>query len=137
MITRLKHTLLILAGILSLALGVIGAFVPLLPTVPLVLLAAYCFARSSERLHAWLINNPHFGSIIRNFEAGRGIPRKVKVRAILVVWLSMTVSAIIVARVPLVIMLALIGSGVTAYLWRQPEPVLQPVDRGGPAGSEG
>jgi len=128
MITPLKHTLLILAGILSLALGVVGAFVPLLPTVPLVLLAGFCFARSSERLHGWLINNPHFGAIIRNFEAGRGIPRRVKIRAIVVVWLSMTVSALVVARLPLVILLATIGTGVSIFLWRQPEPAAQPAD---------
>lgn len=122
MITPLKHTLLIIAGCLSLAIGVIGAFIPLLPTVPLVLLSGFCFARSSERLHTWLINNPHFGSIIRNFESGGEIPRRVKIRAITVIWISMTVSALIVARLPLVIMLAVIGSGVTIYLWTRPEP---------------
>ena len=131
MITPLKHTLLILIGILSLVLGVIGAFVPLLPTVPLVLLSGFCFARSSERLHSWLINNPHFGAIIRNFEAGRGIPRNVKIRAIVVVWLSMTVSAIIVARLPLVVMLAAIGAGVSIFLWRQPEPLTQSAESPG------
>jgi uncharacterized membrane protein YbaN (DUF454 family) len=123
MITPLKHTLLIIAGSLSLALGVIGAFVPLLPTVPLVLLAGFCFARSSERLHTWLINNPHFGSIIRNFESGGEIPRRIKIRAITVLWISMIISAVMVARLPLVIMLAAIGTGVTLYLWRRPEPV--------------
>jgi len=122
MITPLKHALLIVAGSISLALGVIGAFLPLLPTVPLVLLSGFCFARSSERLHTWLISNPHFGSIIRNFESGGEIPRRIKIRAITVIWISMIISAVIVARLPLVIMLAAIGSGVTFYLWRRPEP---------------
>ncbi|MBT8147781.1 MAG: YbaN family protein [Gammaproteobacteria bacterium] len=122
MITHLKHSLLILAGCVSLVLGVIGAFMPLLPTVPLVLLAGFCFARSSERLHTWLISNPHFGSIIRNFETGGEIPRRVKIRAISVIWISMIISALIVAKLPLVVMLTVIGSGVTFYLWRRPEP---------------
>ena len=126
MITPLKHTLLIVAGTLSLVTGVIGIFLPLLPTVPLVLLAGFCYARSSERLHTWLINNRHFGPIISNFEAGRGVPRRVKVRAITVIWLSMFVSAWIVARLPLVIMLMVIGLSVSIYLWRLPEPANSP-----------
>lgn len=111
-------------GALSLATGVIGIFLPLIPTVPLVLLAGFCFARSSRRLHDWLVSNPYFGAIIRNFEAGKGIPRRIKIRAITVVWISMGISMAIVARLPLIIMLAVIGLGVSVYLWRQPEPIL-------------
>ncbi|HJN94543.1 MAG TPA: YbaN family protein [Gammaproteobacteria bacterium] len=121
MLTPIKHWLLIIAGIISLALGVVGAFLPLLPTVPLVLLAAFCFARSSERLHRWLLSNRHFGAIVRNFEAGQGIPRRVKIRAITVVWISMGISCSIVAQVLLCTMLFLIGMGVSIYLWRMPE----------------
>ena len=121
MLTPLRHWLLIVAGIISLALGVIGAFLPLLPTVPLVLLAGFCFARSSERLHTWLVNNKHFGAIIRSFEAGQGISRQVKIRAITVVWISMGISCWIVATPSLCLLLAAIGAGVSIYLWRQPE----------------
>lgn len=125
MITPLKHTLLIIVGSMSLILGVIGAFLPLLPTVPLVLLAAFCFARSSEKLHSWLLENRHFGSIIRNFEAGKGIPRRVKLKAIGMLWISMAVSITIVARFPLILLLITIGTAVSIYLWRQPEPKSQ------------
>ena len=121
MLAPLKRYVLIVSGISSLTLGVIGAFLPLLPTVPLVLLAAFCFARSSERLHTWLINHGSFGRIIRNFESGNGIPRRVKVRAIVVIWISMGISCWIVSRVALCIMLALIGLGVSVYLYRLPE----------------
>ncbi len=121
MLTPLKRITLIICGVISLITGTIGAFVPLLPTVPLVLLAGFCFARSSERLHTWLINNRHFGAIIRNFEAGKGIPRKVKVRAIVTVWLSMGISCWIVDRLILCIMLACIGAAVSIYIYRQPE----------------
>ncbi len=121
MLTPIKRALLVGAGCLSLLLGVIGAFLPLLPTVPLVLLAAYCFARSSERLHQWLLSHPYFGPILRNFAAGKGVPRKVKIRAIVTIWLSMGLSCWIVARPILCLMLALIGLCTSIYLWRLPE----------------
>ncbi|MCG8415380.1 MAG: YbaN family protein [Pseudomonadales bacterium] len=121
MLTPLKKVLLVVGGCLSLVLGVIGAFVPLLPTVPLVLLAGFCFARSSDRLHNWLLNHPYFGVILRNFEAGKGIPRKIKIRAIVMVWISMGLSCWIVDRLVLCLMLFAIGLSVSVYLWRQPE----------------
>lgn len=121
MLTPLKRSLLVIGGIVSLVLGVIGAFLPLLPTVPLVLLAAFCFARSSETLHNRLINHKHFGAIVRNFEAGQGVPRRVKLRAIVIIWISMGISCWIVAQVFLCAMLFAIGAGVSIYLWRLPE----------------
>ena len=72
----------LVAGLLSLAIGIIGIVLPLVPTTPLVLLAAYCFARSSERLHGWLVNHPRLGRYIRDFESGRGIPRRAKILAV-------------------------------------------------------
>ncbi|MFN3236028.1 MAG: YbaN family protein [Pseudomonadales bacterium] len=122
MLQHTKRTLLTLGGLLSLGLGIVGAFLPLLPTVPFVLLAAFCFAKSSERLHTWLVNHRAFGRIIRDFEAGNGIPRRVKVRAISLLWISMAISAWIVARPMLWGILALVGTCTTIYLWRLPEP---------------
>ena len=116
-----KRCLLISAGITALALGVLGAFLPMLPTVPFVLLAGYCFARSSPRLHTWLVEHRMFGGVIRNFEAGNGLPRKVKYRAILIIWLSIGVSCLLVDRVELYFMLAVIGLVVSSYLYRLPE----------------
>lgn len=71
----LARVLYLLAGLLSLALGVIGAFLPLLPTVPLMLLAAFCFSRSSPRLEAWLVDHPRFGPHIRAWKARGAISR--------------------------------------------------------------
>src|SRR5690554_4587333 len=116
-----KRYLLIAAGILSLTLGVLGVFLPLLPTVPLVLLAGFCFARSSSRLHAWLLAHTTFGRIIQDFEAGNGVPRKVKCRAILIIWISMALSCWVVGRIELCFMLAVIGLAVSVYLYRLPE----------------
>jgi uncharacterized membrane protein YbaN (DUF454 family) len=69
-------------GFFFLALAILGIFLPLLPTTPFVLVAAACFARSSEKWHAWLLGNSTFGPMIRNWESNRCITRKVKVVAI-------------------------------------------------------
>jgi len=121
LLTPIKRILLIIAGVLSLVLGVIGAFVPLLPTVPLVLLAAYCFGRSSERLHQWLLHHRYFGPIIDSFQAGKGIPKRVKYRTIAIIWLSMGFSCWMVAKLWLCVMLVCIGLAVSIYLLRLPD----------------
>ncbi|NCF61831.1 MAG: DUF454 family protein [Gammaproteobacteria bacterium] len=70
-------------GFLFLGLGVVGVFLPLLPATPFVLVAAACFARSSEKWHRWILANKTFGPMIRNWEQNRCISRKVKAIAIL------------------------------------------------------
>ena len=69
-------------GFLSLGLGIAGIFLPVVPTTPFVLLAAACFARSSERWHQWLLNNPTFGPMIRRWETQRCISIRTKVVAL-------------------------------------------------------
>lgn len=66
------------AGWLSLALGVVGAFLPLLPTVPFVLLAAACFSRGSERWEHWLVTHPRFGPWVQDWRASRAVPLRAK-----------------------------------------------------------
>ncbi|MEM7568689.1 MAG: YbaN family protein [Pseudomonadota bacterium] len=68
-------------GVIALGLGIVGAFVPLLPTVPLVILAAACFARASPRLEAWLLAHPRFGPAIRDWRARGAISQKGKIAA--------------------------------------------------------
>jgi uncharacterized membrane protein YbaN (DUF454 family) len=68
----------LVAGMLALLLGVIGVVLPLLPTTPFVILAAFCFSRSSERLHQWLLNQRLFGPLIRDWEAHGVIPLRIK-----------------------------------------------------------
>jgi uncharacterized membrane protein YbaN (DUF454 family) len=83
-----KRKLLIGAGTLSTGLGIIGIFVPILPTTPFLLLAAACYMRSSERFYRWLISNRIFGAYVRNYVEGRGIPIKIKILTILLLWLT-------------------------------------------------
>lgn len=120
--SRLVRGLLLAAGLLSLALGVLGIFLPLLPTVPFLLLAAACFARSSQRIHHWLVNHAHLGPLIAGFLDGQGIPRQAKLRAIALVWLTIPPSAIWLVSHPwLKGLLFAIALAVTLYLWRLQE----------------
>ncbi|HNW64597.1 MAG TPA: YbaN family protein, partial [Piscinibacter sp.] len=66
------------AGAASLALGVLGIFLPLLPTTPFVLLAAFCFSRGSDRVEAWLLAHPRFGPMVADWRARRAIPMRAK-----------------------------------------------------------
>ena len=89
----IKKRLLMLAGLLSLALGIIGIFVPGLPTTPFVLLSAACFSRSSKKLYRWLMNNRWFGSAIRNYREHRAVSMKSKVISLVVLWITIGYTA--------------------------------------------
>jgi hypothetical protein len=112
--------LLIFIGWLSVVLGVIGIFLPIMPTTPFILLAAWCFARSSERFHQWLLDNKHFGPIIREWEGGNGISRKVRARALMLSWFSLCFSMLVIRQWWAVALLLTIGIILTIYLFRQP-----------------
>lgn len=107
-------------GVLSLALGVIGAFLPILPTTPFVLLAAYFFARSSPELNSWLHNHKIFGKIIYDFQVEKAITIHAKIISISMLWLSILISVIFAlqGRVWLQLMLLAIATGVTIHILR-------------------
>jgi len=116
-----KQTALIAGGSLCVALGVVGMFLPVLPTTPFLLLAAVCYARSSKRLYHWLLTNRWFGAYIRNYREGRGIPRMQKALTLLLLWL--TIGSTVIFGVTLWwvrLMLIGIASGVTIHILRIP-----------------
>jgi uncharacterized protein len=119
---RLIRAILLAVGTISLALGAIGIFVPILPTTPFLLLSAACYMRSSDRLHKWLLNNRWFGQYIRNYQEGKGIPMKTKVVALTTLWVAILYSAFIVLDELLVAQVALfiIAFGVSVHLIRVP-----------------
>jgi uncharacterized membrane protein YbaN (DUF454 family) len=105
-------------GVLAVVLGVLGIFLPLLPTTPFLLLASACFARGSVRMHNWLRTNPVFGKYLRDWEDGRGLPLRGKVVILLLMWCSMGISMVKMGMPWLGGVLGLIGLGVTVYLVR-------------------
>ena len=122
-----RHTvrlLLWLLGAISLALGLIGLFLPVLPTTPFVLLAAACWARASPRLHHWLRTHPRFGAQVRAWDEHGAIPRRGK-------WLSLVMMALscllVLSRLwatPhlwLALLMALICLLVGIWIWRRPD----------------
>jgi uncharacterized membrane protein YbaN (DUF454 family) len=90
----MKRIAILTLGCVSLAVGVIGIFLPLIPTTGPLLLAAVCFDRSSPRFHSWLMNNRYLGGYIRNYREGRGLPMMQKVCTIGLLWTTITISIV-------------------------------------------
>ncbi|ACV51277.1 YbaN family protein [Lancefieldella parvula] len=90
----IKRIAFIVLGCLSLALAVLGVLLPILPTVPFLALAAFCFAKSSDRLNNWLINTKFYQNNFADFKAGKGMTIKTKVRILVTVTLVMAVGLI-------------------------------------------
>ena len=111
--------LLIAAGTVSILLGILGIILPLLPTTPFLLLAAASYARSSVKFYNWLINNRFFGSYIKNYRDGKGIPLKVKVTAISFLWITILATSFFFIPVFAVkILLIVIAVAVTVHIVR-------------------
>ena len=116
----MKRHFYLVAGWASLGLGAIGAFLPLLPTVPFVILAAFCFARSSPRLEARLLNHPHFGHHIVAWREKGAISRKGKIAASVAFAVSIA-AALIFAPWPWS-MAPVVAAAVTgSWIWTRPE----------------
>ena len=130
---RIARFLLIGIGTLCVALGVVGIFVPILPTTPFLLLAAFCFARSSQTFLNWLLTNRWFGAYIRNYREGRGIPRREKVLTIIALWLTIGFSTLYAVSVWWgKLLLIVVAIGVTVHLVRirtfKPDPEIHLVN---------
>lgn len=120
---HLPRIFFLTAGFVSLGLGILGIFLPLLPTTPLLLLSAWCFSKGSDRLHQWLLSNPHFGPIIRRWEDEGTIERRVKIRALFLIAITFSITLLLVPVGPITSwVIALIGLGVSIFLYRLPEP---------------
>ena len=114
---RLIRGALIIAGTFFTGLGIVGIFLPLLPTTPFLLLAAVCYVRSSERFYNWLLNNKWFGNYIKSYLEGKGVPLKVKILSISLLWTTIIFSAVFkVHNLFIRIVLFLIMIGVTIHI---------------------
>ncbi len=113
----MQRTILIIIGWLAVVLGTIGVVLPLLPTTPFILLAAWCFARSSPRFHHWLLYRSWFGGYLRHWQRYKAMPPGAKPRAIIVILLTFGVSLWLVDMVWVRLLLLTILCGLLIFLW--------------------
>jgi uncharacterized protein len=113
--------LFLAAGTVALLLGLIGIFLPLLPTTPFVLLAAACYARGSRRFYDWLLAQRTFGPIVHEWQQHRSIPYRTKITAIVLMSLTLATSIVFFVKpVWLKAVLAVTGAGLAIWLYRVP-----------------
>lgn len=118
---KLVRSLFFLAGTITFALGAVGVVFPILPTTPFLLISLACYVRSSERMSHWLLNNKYFGSYLKNYKEGKGIPMKTKLFAISVLWITIAFSALVLVPILAVkIILFVVATAVTVHLVRLP-----------------
>lgn len=107
---------LIIAGSLSLGLGIVGIVLPVLPTTPLLLLAAFCYVRSSRRLYNWLLGHRIFGFYISNYINHKAVSRRARIAALILLWTTLTISFILVEIWYVRLILAVVGSAVSIHI---------------------
>ena len=107
---NLKKLIYTILGCLSLALGAAGSVFPILPTVPFLLLSAYCFARSSEKLHTWFVGTKLYKDNLESYVAGKGMTKKTKIRIMTTVTILMSIGFIMMNAAP-------VGRIVLACVW--------------------
>jgi len=133
-VTRVKNKalkmLLIFIGWLSVVLGVIGIFLPIMPTTPFLLLAAACFVRTSPKFYQWLVGHPRLGKYLVYYLEGKGIPLKAKIYTIALITISMSITTYLVPVTAVKILLPLVGVLVALYIVRQPTLELSPESEG-------
>ena len=112
----IKKYILIIIGLIALSLGFIGIIIPILPTTPFMLLAAYCFVRSSKRLYNWLINHKVFGVYIYNYLENRAIKKSAKISAMVLLWPSLIFTMCIIQKTPVTIILIIVGVFVSKHI---------------------
>lgn len=114
---KIKRGIFIVLGTLSTAIGIIGIFIPILPTTPFLILAAILYSKSSERFLNWLYTNRICGSYLKNYRDGKGLPLKQKILMVLLLWLTIAVSVIFFVETLWVrLLLLVIAMGVTIHL---------------------
>jgi uncharacterized membrane protein YbaN (DUF454 family) len=104
-------------GSLSLGLGILGIFLPILPTTPFLILAVFLFAKSSQRMHSWILHNRLFGRYIRNYVSGKGMPPAAKVLVFVILWATICISAFLaVSTLWIRIVLFAVALGVSIHI---------------------
>ncbi|MBD3339572.1 MAG: DUF454 family protein [Candidatus Lokiarchaeota archaeon] len=116
-LSKLARGFYFIGGFISLILGIIGVILPILPTTPFLLLSAACFARSSDRFYNWLINNKVLGAYIRHYREGTGMPLKIKIITISLLWITILLSIFLIITILWVkFLLIIIAIAVTIHI---------------------
>ena len=108
-------------GLTSVVLAVLGSFLPLLPTVPFLLLAAFAFARSSPKLEAWLLGHPQFGPMIRDWQDHGSITRRTKKISVAVMVATFGLSLVLGASTMVLVIQAVVLSGAATFVLTRPD----------------
>jgi len=104
---------------MAVVLGVIGIIIPGLPTTPFLLVAAVCFSKSSQKYYIWLTSNKYFGKYIDNYRTGKGVPLKIKIVSVLILWATiLSTVTFSIKNIYLKALLLLIASAVTFHLYK-------------------
>ncbi|WP_081946110.1 MULTISPECIES: YbaN family protein [Thalassobacter] len=111
----------IIGGLVSLGLGILGIPLPLLPTVPFLLLAAFCFSRSSDQLHGWLLAHPTLGPPIHNWRQSGSISRSAKITSTAMIAASLGVALYWQISLIIVLVQMTVLVGVSYFIWSRPE----------------
>jgi len=118
---NLKKGIFVVAGTISLGLGAVGVFLPILPTTPFLLLSAACYCKGSERMHRWLLSNKLLGSYIRNYKEGKGVSQMGKIFTLFLLWITICYSALFMVNNYIVqIVLFAIAIAVTIHIMTLP-----------------
>lgn len=116
----MKRILLIMVGWLCVVLATLGVVLPLLPTMPFLLLAAWCFARSSPRFHHWLLHRSWFGSYLRHWQAHRALPKGAKPKSVALIVTTFAISIYFVPLLWVRILLVCMMFALLIMMWRLP-----------------
>ena len=113
---NLKKKLYITFGFLAVALAIVGVFIPGLPTVPFLLVALFCFERSSKKYHDMIMNNKYFGPVLQDYYSGKGLTLSIKIKAILFLSCGMIFSIYKIQNLHARIALAVVWIGVAIHI---------------------
>ena len=120
-ITESQRTLLTALGVVCIILGVIGIVLPVVPTTPFILAAAWCFSRSNQRFYQWLLNHKLFGIHLQNWINNVPIPRKNYLGIMLMLWFGLALSTALTRNLWIALALLTIGLSVSTFLWTRSE----------------
>lgn len=112
----------LLFGLLSVGLGILGAFLPILPTTPFMLLAAFAFGKSSPRFHRWIVDHPTFGPPVRDWQSHGAISRRAKVMATTAMLAVLLLSVVLGLKWQIIAVQASILVAVSIFILTRPEP---------------